>query len=342
MLAQVPSFGEGILFVCLIATTVIISTCVAAYAAHCFLVVVENTAAGNDEVTWPDEPFLDWFWKVFYLVWLAGLGVGLIWWPVRRLQLANDELKLPMQILAAVLGAWLLFPICLLSSLSANSVWAIVRWPVLRQLARNPGATAVFYGTSAALLAGGALLGAIGVIGSPWWLLIGVGPLLAAALLIHARLLGRLALVVERSTPPAEADEESAQSAPEPAPAPAAQTRLPSPAAEPEPTVSLPVDGYEVQDTERPSLLPLFAPRAQADAEERDRDPGLPVAGSLARSRRKPRERIEPPPLPRKPLLSGIYTFPWYVESFGAWLWLSLGLGVVGGLVRLLILAKFW
>lgn len=342
MLAQMPSFGEGILFVCLFATTVIIGGFVAGYAAHCFHVVVENTAAGNDEVTWPDEPFLDWFWKVFYLVWLAGVGVGVSWWLVRRVQFENDELKLASQIVAAVAGGWLLFPICLLSSLSANSPWVILRWTVLRQLGRNLGATGVFYGTSAALLIGCAVLGILGVQGSPWWLLIGVGPLLAAGLLIYARLLGRLALVVERGAMVLEAADDESPLPPEPALAPVARSRLLAPPPEPEPTVTLPVDGYEVQETERTSLLPLLVPTRPTNADDPERDPGLPVAGQLARPRRKPRERIEPPPLPRQPLLTGVYTFPWYADSFGAWLWLSLGLFAVCGLVRLLIMTKFW
>ena len=40
--------------------TVIVGTYVFAYASHCFLTVVEQTSAGNDEVVWPNEPYQDW------------------------------------------------------------------------------------------------------------------------------------------------------------------------------------------------------------------------------------------------------------------------------------------
>ena len=37
------------------------------YAAHCFSVVVDETAAGIDEVKWPDLPIIDWAGRLIYL-----------------------------------------------------------------------------------------------------------------------------------------------------------------------------------------------------------------------------------------------------------------------------------
>ena len=54
------AFGPTIIFVMTLATSAILGLIVLARSAHCFLVVFESTAAGMDEVAWPDEPFVDW------------------------------------------------------------------------------------------------------------------------------------------------------------------------------------------------------------------------------------------------------------------------------------------
>jgi hypothetical protein len=325
--------GEAIFFVCLIGVVVLLGACVAAYAAHSFFVVVQDTAAGNDEVTWPDEPYVDWFWQGFYLLWLGGLGVGLCWLAVRRTELATGD-----KVLAALAGGWLLFPISLLSSLSASSPWIALHWTALLQMARHPAAVALSYAISAVLLGGWAILVVLGLASPLWWLLILAGPVGAACLLIYARLLGRLALVVFREPQTEETDAAS----PDPSAAPSTQVAQPyqsAAAAESPPSTSIPVEGYEVQEAERTSLLPLLATPAPNG---HDGEADLPVAGPQARPRKRKRVRIEPPPLPARPMLAGVYNFPWYAASLGSWLWLSFGLGVIGGLVRLLVLAKFW
>jgi hypothetical protein len=260
---------------------------------------VQDTSAGNDEVTWPDEPYADWFWQGFYLLWLGGLGVGLCWLAVRRTELATS---------AKV------------------------------QMARHPAAVTISYAISAVLLGGWVMLVIVGLTSPLWWLLILAGPVGAASLLIYARLLGRLALVIFRETQTVETPAEL----PDPSAGPSThlpQTCQTTATAETPPSASLPEEGYEVQETERTSLLPLLtAPAPNGHDGEAD----LPVASPQARPRKRKRVRIEPPPLPARPMLTGVYDFPWYAASLGPWLWLSFGLGVIGGLVRLLVLAKFW
>src|SRR5205823_10246025 len=68
--------GSAFLFVPLLAAAAVIGGVVFAYAAHCFLTVLEQTAAGNDEVTWPDEPYVDWLWKAAYMLWLSSLWLA--------------------------------------------------------------------------------------------------------------------------------------------------------------------------------------------------------------------------------------------------------------------------
>jgi hypothetical protein len=48
------------------------------------------------------------------------------------------------------------------------------------------------------------------------------------------------------------------------------------------------------------------------------------------------RTRAEPPPPPH-PFFSGVYTFPWYIQTVPNWIALTLGLLVVGGLLYALL-----
>ena len=66
--------GAAVMYMLLLLAQVVVLIYLAAFAAHCFLVVVENTAAGNDRVRWPDEPVYDWLWKPPYLVWLVAFS----------------------------------------------------------------------------------------------------------------------------------------------------------------------------------------------------------------------------------------------------------------------------
>lgn len=322
-----PAFGEAIFFVSLFVLTILMGVCVLTYMAHCFLVVVENTAAGNDVVDWPDEPYLDWVWKVFYLTWLAGIGAGVSWLLLRPVRAWQGNEFLLLKALLAMTGTWVLFPVCLLSSLSGGSVWMVFRWTVLGRLIRNPLTVLSFYAVSAVLLAGLGLLGGLAVAGPPWWLLPVAGPVLAAGWLIYGRLLGRLAWVVLQGEP-----EEETESPPPPA-APAGPKPLPKIVTESPPATTLPVEGYGVQDVEAPP--PVLSLLGSGEGTNGTPPPGQP-------GRKRKRQRISPPPPPRWPLVSGVYTFPWYPSSLKVWIWLSLGLMFVGGLARGLQLAVFW
>src|SRR5947209_19316810 len=68
--------GGAIFFVLTLVATMIVGTYVLAYAAHCFFTVVEQTAAGNDEVVWPNIPYTDWLWEAVYILWLSALWLA--------------------------------------------------------------------------------------------------------------------------------------------------------------------------------------------------------------------------------------------------------------------------
>ncbi len=124
-------------FVYMLVTAIIVTLLVVAYAMHCLLVVVRDTADGNDEVTWPAEPFQDWAGAALHLVvviaaWLA--PVGLLARALRKEWLPDDDAL--RFLLLAVPGLWLLFPVALFSSLSGSSPWFVFRpivvWKLLR------------------------------------------------------------------------------------------------------------------------------------------------------------------------------------------------------------------
>jgi len=349
--------GEA-LFVLLSPFWVIIAGWTMGYAAHSLLVVIEQTAVGFDRVVWPPERTMDWFWKPFYVFGLLALWTALLAGVLVPLLPLEDA---PALALTAAL-VWLLWPVSLLSSLSGSSRLLLLRWAVVRQLARCPRRTLAFYGATL-LLPWPALLTAwIAVSGyrlavqSLWTagldvlaeigtLLVGLplaGALLAASGLLYARLLGRLAWlaqlgghiseaetssaadgeVVEAVEVPAPPTEPLLATGPEPA---AVAVRLPAPYAFAEEPLPLPPEAPPFRW--EPGRMPPPAPPRSAwrDQPEAPRDLGDD----------KP-ERLPDGPLP--PLLCRqVFHFPWYRSTVWPWLLLSMGFACAGLLARLMI-----
>ena len=172
--------------------------------AYSFLVALTNTAAGNDEVIWPGEPIQDWLFKVWYLGWLLAV------WAVPATLLAGVlGLSRPLSVLCVAGVLWVIFPVGLLSSLSAPSRFMILRPLIVRMLLRHLGATLHFYAASGlVVLVCGALayVALFGMRGMPLLDQPVIAVLLAAVVggagcLIYARLLGRLAFIVSQSCP---------------------------------------------------------------------------------------------------------------------------------------------
>lgn len=166
----------------------IVGGIVFASTAHRFLVVLEQTAAGNNEVNWPDEPYVDHLWKAFYLGWLTTLWIA----PGFVLSVILAAPGSWLQLLLPGVVFWLFFPLSLLSSLSAASRLIVLRGELVRRLLDQPAALGGCYLVSGVLLAGAC-----------WLLYLAVGRLAAllplAALvaivfaMIYARLWGWLA-----------------------------------------------------------------------------------------------------------------------------------------------------
>jgi hypothetical protein len=195
--------GLAIFFVITFAASIMVGVCVLAYAARCVLVVVQETGLGQDEIVWPNEPYVDWLGHAVQLlelltIWLAPAALAArllrhVWLP--------DEGVLRVLLLAGP-GLWLFFPIGLLSSLSAESHGVPFRWTIFRCFLRIAPAALVFYVQTAFLLGIAVVLWYYALFGDRGILLPMAAVVSAVVLFIYARLLGRLACIIQRLPAP--------------------------------------------------------------------------------------------------------------------------------------------
>jgi hypothetical protein len=358
------SMASTLMFICFLLASVISGFYLLAYAARCLLVVVNGTAAGQDRVTWPDEPIIDWVTQSLALVALV-----LLWLiPVGFLARALEDVFLPGQRILRTLvlagpALWLFFPIGSLSSLSSVSRWGFFRPVILGRMLVLFPSTVLFYLISLVLLflALGSL--AVSILHGPPLLLILAAPLSAALFLIYARLLGRLAWRIvqlgpikasrpaKRPTPrkvaakPArprqpEAEGQDPWSVPDPDPEPVI-----APGAHRSPTGILDEENqepYGLADPKQAAQPQPEAPQARQrplDPEEEDARRGYGMAEGPKKDERKrdrtprPRARRKGAQRPAKPpgsAFAGVLGFPWYETSMGAWMWLSMGTLIMG------------
>jgi len=166
-----------------------------AYAAACCLAVVQDTAAGNDEVlSWPEPNWKDWVWKLLYVGYmlvLAALPGQLLAWSI-----PNPSFPFWIPPLGTI---FLLFPLFTLCSQEADSPWVPLSPIVLRTMVTLWWGWLTFYAESAVLAAGWLGLFWLGIFRHPYLTMLVASPLLSALLLIYARLLGRLAWRAEQS-----------------------------------------------------------------------------------------------------------------------------------------------
>lgn len=168
----------------------------ASFAAVPFLAIVQDTASGEHEVAWPEVTFADRLVQVARLAWVA-CGSAL---PVAGLALL---FRVPVPAggigwSVASLPVVVFFPLLLLAALSNNSWWV---WDsdTLLSILRRPLALAGVWLASAVMLFACTWLGHEIIGGFRYRLVLFAGPIWAAALLIYARSLGRLARLAART-----------------------------------------------------------------------------------------------------------------------------------------------
>lgn len=271
------------------------------FAAHYYLTVLESTAAGAREVTWPGESLTDLFWKPFYLAWLLCLWLGPAYIIGRSLAVAWGSAWLGLAV--PVLVAWLLYPVSQLSSLCASSVWMPLHPQVFARLAQRPGVALGFFAlTLPVFWLGGLAFKWAFLTSEEWKLLLAGVPLVVVAMFLHARLLGRLAFVLmftkdilkRKKKKPKKAKKLHEYRAAE-VPEPVQPSDLP-----PIDTPDGELAGYNVLMSDDPP-----APKKRVVAEVIDEEePGPTVAKSsrpLARARARPDEEDDATPYEMKP-----------------------------------------
>jgi hypothetical protein len=353
-----------ILFLIFSMVQVVAAALTFSYAGYSFFTTFVNTAAGSDEVIWPGEPIQDWIGKGWYLVWLLAL------WAVPATLIAGlfgPPLWLYTLIVVGLL--WLVFPVTLLSSLSAESRLIVFRMTIVRHLARRWLALLVFYPVTAFLLTICVVLFYYGVLG-PIISLPGAALVGAISFLIYARLLGRIGWLISQDEEEEEGEEEGlAPAATEatPAPAEAPPPRMsrserrraraydpwssPSGAAEAPVSAESPAAGhdpyapteetYGLMDEDKPRA-PSFGPKPPEPIFAPDLGEETDGLGRARAQAAPPRRQLEDelaiirevPPPPRWPLLQGVYTFPFYRASWGPLFVLTFGFLCVAALLR--------
>jgi hypothetical protein len=174
------------------------------YVATCCLMIIEQTSQGWDSVdVSPGMEWKEWLWNLAHLIAL-GLQAAVVGFAVQIL--SNSDSWLPM-----VVGTFAAFPLVLLGALAAEGAWVpLAIATVLRSLVALWWAWGLFYLQTAALAVGWVLLTKAGLAESPWVVPLYAGPLLAAIILIYARLAGRLAgcIAVESAKHLSEGDDD--------------------------------------------------------------------------------------------------------------------------------------
>jgi hypothetical protein len=189
MIYEVREGLVGSFMALIIPAAVITSFWTGTYASGCFLALVEETAAGNHDISWPEGAnIIDGLGKFIYLSWLSacccipGLGFWVLgdslWWVFPAL-------------------SWVAcFPLLLFSSLAAHTRWVLLDWRVLWGLLRKPQALFLVYAPLVVSLAICAGLGAWIFFRPSFLQAAWVGLVWSAALIIYGRALGRAGWII--------------------------------------------------------------------------------------------------------------------------------------------------
>src|ERR1019366_3571718 len=96
------------------------------FAAHYFITTIIESGSGNDEVHYPSEAIIAWWWKPIFCLWILGFFVisgSIILTPIFLWQPQ-------VYLVVLALWVWLLFPLGLLSALFTSN-WFFFLHPIL-------------------------------------------------------------------------------------------------------------------------------------------------------------------------------------------------------------------
>jgi DNA-directed RNA polymerase subunit M/transcription elongation factor TFIIS len=159
----------------------------AGLAAIVMAIIVESSE-GNDEVSnWPTTNPADWAGEFFYLF-FACIASPLPGWLFGRLLIADPEARAPWFIGSLLVS----LPVIILSQLDVGSAFAIASPRVIASFLRVPGTWLMFYVEMAVLMAACVGVTIFAALLQPLVVALLV-PMYIAAILLAARILGRLA-----------------------------------------------------------------------------------------------------------------------------------------------------
>jgi ribosomal protein S27E len=182
------------------------------FQAVAMLAIVQDTAAGNEEVEdWPDFIFVDWVGQAFYVLNAAAFSALPGFLAAAALGYSG-----PLRVGLTAISFAALFPVMVLSQLDGGSPFSLFTPGVLKGAIKSPLAWGAFYVVSLVVLAAAAGLGwltlrLVSWSGIPAAVVLGI--LLATTLLLESRLIGRLAWYCEEEPVPVTSEtEEEAES----------------------------------------------------------------------------------------------------------------------------------
>jgi hypothetical protein len=180
--------GGAIIFVCAFVACTICSMLYLVFASHYFLVTVIDSSAGHDEVQYPSESVIDWWWKPLFCLWI------LAFWVVTLAILLTPLLALGPKAYGICLGLliWFFYPLGVLSALYTSN-WLFFLHPILlwRMLKHYTAFAYVHLVTLLAASAGAGLL--LGAFTHSFLWSLAAAVVVPGAILFYARQWGRFA-----------------------------------------------------------------------------------------------------------------------------------------------------
>jgi hypothetical protein len=165
-----------------------------------FILIVQDTAAGNEDIDWPSDVWYEYLTKIAYLAWLFGCcaAVSTVFWSLAALAMEQMGVPIPAIIwwVFTLVSAFMLFPIPLYSTMIGGSPFMLIHPMFLLRLIQRPLAGLALYGYTFVLLLPCVALGLWMIVSLSWWAAPIVGMIWATCILWYARALGRVGYVL--------------------------------------------------------------------------------------------------------------------------------------------------
>lgn len=184
--------GLTLAFRCFVLPVFFIIAFSCSYASAACLVITQVTSDGYDGVDdWPTGDWREWAWSMTYTAGMFVLAL-MIAWGIQALV----PYGWPIPLLGSII---VFYPILLLSALESGSPANPISKPVLESLLLVWWAWLIVIVESAVMLGAWLLFTVLAFQQAPWLAPVLAAPLLAAGLMIYARLLGRLAWKIDQT-----------------------------------------------------------------------------------------------------------------------------------------------